>query len=178
MSAGAETGGTGIGRIVVGVDGSAPSRAALDWAIRLARLGGCEVIAVYATRAHSRLRVGAAPPAEFDTDRVLRAAFEKEWCKRLVAAGIPHRTVVREGRPASVLAEVAEQVGADLIVVGRRGRGGVAEFVLGSVSHELTLHADRPVLLVSPARGAGERPSAAAAPAVGGWPHQGRERSP
>jgi nucleotide-binding universal stress UspA family protein len=167
----------GIERIVVGVDGSEQSCTALDWAIRMARCAGSEVIAVYATRAHSRRRVGVAPPAEFDTDRVLRAAFEKEWCKRLAAAGIPHRTLVREGQPASVLAGVAEQVGADLIVVGRRGRVGVAEFVLGSVSHELTQHAARPVLLVSPTRKPGERPGAAA-PAVGGWSRQGRERSP
>jgi hypothetical protein len=40
-------------------------------------------------------------------------------------------------------------VGADVIVVGRRGRGGVAELLLGSVSHELVFHSKRPVLVIS-----------------------------
>jgi nucleotide-binding universal stress UspA family protein len=56
---------------------------------------------------------------------------------------------MEDGRPASVIAQVAESVSADVIVIGRRGRGGVAEIVLGSVSHELVLHSKRPVLVVS-----------------------------
>jgi nucleotide-binding universal stress UspA family protein len=167
----------GIGRLVVGLDGSESSCTALDWAIRLARCAGAEVIAVYVARATSR-RLAGSPPAQYDPDQVMRAAFENQWCKPLADAGIRYQTVVGEGRPASVLAEVAERAGADLIVVGRRGRGGVAEFLLGSVSHELVLHAARPVLLVSPARGPGARARATVAPLVGAWFHQGRERSP
>jgi nucleotide-binding universal stress UspA family protein len=167
----------GIGRILVGLDGSEPSCAALDWAIRLARCAGAEVIAVYVARATSPRRAGS-PPAQYDADQIMRAAFEKQWCKPLADAGVRYRTLVGERRPACLLADIAERVSADLIVVGRRGRGGVAEFLLGSVSHELVLHAARPVLLVSPARRPGARAGATVAPQVGAWSHQGRERTP
>ena len=56
---------------------------------------------------------------------------------------------MRDGRPATVISEAADEFDADLIMVGRRGRGGVAELVLGSVSHELVLHSKRPVLVIS-----------------------------
>jgi nucleotide-binding universal stress UspA family protein len=56
---------------------------------------------------------------------------------------------MEDGRPSAVIAQVGESVDADVIVVGRRGRGGVAELVLGSVSHELVLHSKRPILLIS-----------------------------
>jgi nucleotide-binding universal stress UspA family protein len=48
-----------------------------------------------------------------------------------------------------VIAAVAQREKADVIVVGRRGRGGVAELLLGSTSHELVLHSRLPVLVVS-----------------------------
>jgi nucleotide-binding universal stress UspA family protein len=66
---------------------------------------------------------------------------------------VRYRAVMEDGRPASVLADVAERDNADLIIVGRRGRGGIAELVLGSVSHELVLGSKRPVLLISPDSG-------------------------
>jgi nucleotide-binding universal stress UspA family protein len=145
---------SGIRRIVVGVDGSEHSDAAVEWAARMAKGMGSEVVAVFAI----------APPVYFDTaynapvelaqfDPEWRAEmkkeFEHDWCKRLRAAGVKYRTVMEDGRPASVLAAVGDKVDADLIVVGRRGRGGIAELVLGSVSHELVMHSKRPVLVIS-----------------------------
>lgn len=59
--------------------------------------------------------------------------------------------MVEDGRAASVLIKVADALDADVVVVGRRGRGGVAELLLGSVSHELVLHCKRPVLVISSA---------------------------
>jgi K+-sensing histidine kinase KdpD len=56
-----------------------------------------------------------------------------------------------DGHPSSVITQVADRVNADLIVVGRRGKGGVAELVLGSVSHQLVLHSRRPVLVIEAA---------------------------
>ena len=149
----------GIKTIVVGIDGSVESAAALDWAVRMARGMGSEVVAVYAI--HAPLWLAGAfeapvPPLQFDA--VWRAAmkkvFEEEWCRPLNAAGIKYRTMIEDGRPASVVAGVADRVDADVIVVGRRGRGGVAELVLGSVSHELVLQSRRPVLLIPHAKAA------------------------
>lgn len=56
---------------------------------------------------------------------------------------------MKDGRPAAVIADVADSLNADLVVVGRRGRGSVAEVLLGSVSHELSHHCKRPVLVIS-----------------------------
>ena len=56
---------------------------------------------------------------------------------------------MEDGRPAPVIATVGDEVDADLIVLGRRARGGDAELVLGSVSHEPVLHSQPPALLIS-----------------------------
>ena len=142
---------TGIRRITIGVDGSESSAAALKWAIRLAKGLGSQVIAVYAVD----IPVYFPEPEElpFVLDQEWRAGmkseFEDKWCKPLKVAGIKYRTVMEDGRAASVIAAVAERENADVIVVGRRGRGGVSELLLGSASHELVLHSKRPVLVVS-----------------------------
>ncbi|HLH69672.1 MAG TPA: universal stress protein, partial [Candidatus Dormibacteraeota bacterium] len=69
-------------------------------------------------------------------------------CRPLEEAGVPYRTVERDGRPATVIREVADEEEADLVVVGRRGRGRVVELLLGSVSHELSHTCQRPLLLI------------------------------
>jgi nucleotide-binding universal stress UspA family protein len=155
----------GIERVVVGVDGSAHAEAALRWAARMAKGMGCEVIAVFGIAPPMYIDVGyMAPiaPPQLDPEWLaeIKKEFEQQWCKPLQDAGVRYRAVMDNGRPASVIAAVADSVDADVIVVGRRGRGGVAELVLGSVSHELVLHAKRPVLLIPSA------PSAAKASTV------------
>lgn len=146
----------GIRRIVVGVDGSEHAEAAVEWAVRMAKGMGSEVIAVFAIAPPTYFETGyTAPlvPVQFDPE--WRAQVEKEfaddWCKQLRSAGVQYRTVIEDGRPASVIAKVADSLDADVVVVGRRGRGGIAELVLGSVSHELVLHCKRPILLISTA---------------------------
>jgi nucleotide-binding universal stress UspA family protein len=144
----------GIGRIVVGVDGSQHSEAAIKWAVRMAGGMGSEVVAVFAIAPPVYFDGGfLAPvvPPQFDEEwrAGMKNEFEAVWCKSLRDAGVRYRTIVQDGRPASVIAQVADSVNADVIVIGRRGRGGVAELVLGSVSHELVLHSKRPILVIS-----------------------------
>ena len=142
-----------IGRIVVGVDGSAHSEAALHWAARMAKGMGSEVVAVFGIAPPMYIDAGymaPMPPPQLDPEwrTEIKKKFEEQWCKPLQDANIRYRTIMEDGRPASVIAKVADSVDADIVVLGRRGRGGVAELVLGSVSHELVLHAKRPVLLI------------------------------
>jgi nucleotide-binding universal stress UspA family protein len=142
----------GVARIVVGVDGSEQAAAALEWAIRIAKGMGYEVIAVFALDLPPWLVEPDAivPPPQFDPElrKAMQEAFEESWCKPLRDAGVKYQAIMEDGRPASVVEGRAEGMDADLIVVGRRGRGEVAELLLGSVSHELVLHSKRPVLLV------------------------------
>lgn len=142
--------GSGWKRIVAGVDGSDAAREALEWIARLAKAMNSEVIAVYAIDVPVALPDPYAIP--FYVDEKIRAGiqadFEKKWCRPLKTANVRYRTILEDGRPPSVILQVADREKADLIAIGRRGRGGVAELLLGSVSHEIVLHSKRPVLLV------------------------------
>jgi nucleotide-binding universal stress UspA family protein len=140
-----------IRRIVVGVDGSESSAAAIKGALRLAKGLGSQVIAVYAVDIPAYFPEPYGLPVQFDTEwrAAIKDEFENKWCKPLKLAGIRYRTVMEDGRAASVISDVANRENADIVVVGRRGRGGVAELLLGSTSHELVLHSKRPVLVIS-----------------------------
>jgi nucleotide-binding universal stress UspA family protein len=139
-------------RIVVGVDGSNAGKHALEWTARMAKTLRAEVVAVHALDLPVALPDPYAIPFYLDEKwrAGLRSDFENKWCRPLKTAKVPYRAVLEDGRPASVLLDVAQREKAGLIVVGRRGRGEVAELLLGSVSHEVVLHSKRPVLLVPP----------------------------
>jgi nucleotide-binding universal stress UspA family protein len=143
-------------RIVAGVDGSEHSAEALRWVIALAQRLNAEIVAVFAIPPPSYLEYGAGDaspmtPPELDPEwrAEMTRKFEQEWCAPLRESGLTYRTIIEDGRAASVIAAVAEREDADLVVVGRRGRGGIAELLLGSVSQELSHHFKRPVVLIS-----------------------------
>lgn len=140
----------GTPRIVAGVDGSAPSVAALRWAVRQAELSGGTVDAVIAWQYPIAAGgLGWAPTSGLDdTDYAELAA------KALSAAvtdvspppSVPVRQLVMDGNPAQVLLDAAKN--ADLLVVGSRGHGGFADALLGSVSGRCVHHATCPVVVV------------------------------
>src|ERR1035437_2951405 len=112
-----------IGRIVVGVDGSEHSEADIKRAVRMAKRMGSEVVAVIAIATAVYFDGGymaLVPPMEPDPEwrAAMKAEFEGQRCKRLRDAGVRYRTVMEDGRPASVIAQVADKVDADVIVVG------------------------------------------------------------
>ncbi len=140
-------------RIVVGVDGSEASHRALVWAARFAQATKAEILAVHAVDTPAFLRGGPEAMPEgvaaawdewrSDTERVL----EKDWCTPLREAGVPFRGRTVEGGPRALLG-TANREHADAIIVGRRGRGGLVELVLGSFSHHLVHHSSLPVIVV------------------------------
>ena len=132
-------------RIVVGIDGSGQSRAALRWALRQARLTGAVVDMVAVWRypvAYSLAVVGGDLGLEDEARTMLAEVLSQVGDD---AAGVEVRELVGEGPPAQVLLESAK--GADLLVVGSRGRGSFASAVLGSVSLACVLHSPCPVLV-------------------------------
>jgi nucleotide-binding universal stress UspA family protein len=119
--------------IVVGVDGSEGSLAALRFALEEAKLRGSEVRAVNVWHIPPAVYEANWAPATADLDEFevhARAALEQSLAA--VGAGSASVTVTPvlvEGQAADVLCAQAE--GADLLVVGSRGRGGFAELLLG-----------------------------------------------
>ena len=78
-----------------------------------------------------------------DVDATLRDAAE-----RAEAAGVKVETFAREGDPADAILDVAEERGADLIVVGNKGMTGARRFLLGSVPNKVSHHAPCSVLII------------------------------
>jgi nucleotide-binding universal stress UspA family protein len=93
---------------------------------------------------------GLAPAPGLDEARrgELRSMLRDEWCAPLDAAGVPFEAHVLEGSPAWELEALADELDADMIVVGRHGHGGIKQLMLGSVAHRLAHHAARPVVVV------------------------------
>lgn len=143
-------------RIVVGIDGSEHATWALEFAIGMALAEKAEVIAVFAVAPATDVVYGGLrgqrlvlPGLDHDQRQALKREFEEKWCRPLIESGIAYQTVFEAGEPAPVIAAIAERFDAYLVVVGRRGRGGLAELTLGSVSFDLSHSCRRPVLLVS-----------------------------
>jgi nucleotide-binding universal stress UspA family protein len=145
------------GRIVVGIDGSEGSKAALRWALDEARLRGAvlEALAVWHLPVMA-IASGYAPAFDEEAISGLRAGSEKIVVDALAelrddAAGVDVRTHVHEGVPAEILVE--RSAGADLLVVGSRGLGGFSRLLLGSVGDACAHHARCPVVIVRPPAG-------------------------
>ncbi|MFF9404899.1 universal stress protein [Streptomyces anandii] len=134
-------------RVVVGVDGSPSSYTALRWAAGYAGLVGGVVEAIHVWDTPSDVGwTGPAIDPEYDLEQArerfaeeLRGVFGQEH-----PAGLEEHLV--EGDPSEVLIRASE--GADILVVGSRGRGGFARAMLGSVSQRCAQHAACPVVVV------------------------------
>lgn len=134
--------------VVVGVDGSEGARAAVGWAAdEAARRGAAlRLVTAFAWAAdhvvgHPGLGERYREEMEAVARRDLAAAEE-----RAAAAGVPVTAELRVGFPIGTLAEEARH--AQLLVLGSRGRGGVAGLLLGSVSAALAAHVPCPVVVV------------------------------
>ena len=134
-------------KIVVGVDGSAASKAALRWAVDQARLTGSPIVALMAWDSPPIYGWEAAPSSE---DLNAHSAKILGDSIRDVDPGPDVRVdkLVVNGHPAKALLEEAQD--ADLLVLGNRGHGGFAAALLGSVSQYCIHHATSPVLVVRP----------------------------
>jgi len=145
------------GTIVVGVDGSQASHEALRFAVAEARLRDARVVAVHVWAFIPPTPIGdpgmmPMPAGDYPGQlEAERAAAEAELEGALAAAfpeGTPGEVEARlaEGDAAEALVDEAE--GAELLVVGSRGRSGIASVLLGSVSRHVVSHAPCPVVVV------------------------------
>jgi len=140
--------------IVVGTDGSDTARQAVREAIALAAAlsASIELVSAYEPVAGQRLREESRE-APRDLQWMINARDDVEATLReaeaeVAAAGVAVRTYAREGDAADAILDVAEERGADLIVVGNKGMTGAKRFLLGSVPNKVSHHAPCSVLII------------------------------
>jgi nucleotide-binding universal stress UspA family protein len=141
-------------RIVVGTDGSPTATEAVRHAIELAKMAGGQlgIVAAFEPVPQNRQREekGQVPgdvqyavgPRE-DVNVTLEAAIGMAKQEGVEATPYP-----REGDPADAILDVAEEINADLVVVGNKGMTGAKRFLLGSVPNKVSHHAPSGVYIV------------------------------
>lgn len=140
-----------MGRIVVGVDGSESSEQALRWAIEEARLRKA-TLEVVMTWEYPAIYTAASRGMILPPEEDLAGAAHATVKDLLEAAGLTDEDelevieTVQLGAPAPTLIDLSK--GAELLVVGSRGRGAFTGMLLGSVSQHCVSHAECPVVVV------------------------------
>jgi nucleotide-binding universal stress UspA family protein len=134
--------------IVIALDGSEGSRRALPTALELAQRDSARMVIV-----HVDERTLGKGGGDVRADEGEIQAAIRQQAKDLSEQGIETSVQMRDvmvGGPAKSIAEVAEEEGADLIVIGTRGHTGLPGIALGSVTQRLLHLAHRPVLAIPP----------------------------
>ena len=140
--------------IVIGTDGSDTAREAVRQASELAKAVGARIhlVSAYEPVPEGRLREERADVPE-DLQWMVNPREDvnstlEETGKQLKGDGIEVETHAREGDPADAILDVAEEKGADLIVVGNKGMTGAKRFLLGSVPNKVSHHAPCSVMII------------------------------
>jgi nucleotide-binding universal stress UspA family protein len=135
-------------RIVVGVDGSGGSTAALDWALDEAHRRSASLCVVHALDVRYSRAFERANPVYVASERraAQQVVDDAIHHARVVAPEVEVRPVLQIGTPAGVLTEQA--AAAHLLVVGCRGRGGFSSLLLGSTSLDVATRASCAVVVV------------------------------
>jgi len=143
-----------FGSIVVGTDGSETAGEAVRQATDLAKSVGAKVHLVSAYEPVSRTRLREEQQdVPRDLEWMVNAkedvnATLKDASDQLSEQGVAVETFAREGDPADAILDVAEEQGADLIVVGNKGMTGAKRFLLGSVPNKVSHHAPCSVMII------------------------------
>ena len=136
-------------RVLVGVDGSTPARAALEFAVGEARMRDAVLVAVMAVQLPDYAWIdpyGVRVPEE-DTLRRAREKLDRMLASVNTEGLVLDPVVTAVAAPQALVDRSAD---CDLLVVGSRGRGGFRGLVLGSVSMQCVLHAHCPVTVGHP----------------------------
>jgi nucleotide-binding universal stress UspA family protein len=138
--------------VLVGVDGSAQSAAALEYAVAEAGRRGARLQVVstffpeYSVHGRTHALTASEAPLESELEKEARAMVEEALAGN--PSPPPVEIVVAAGSAAGVL--IDRSADADVLVLGHRGRGGFASMLLGSVSLQCVMHARCPVIVVRP----------------------------
>jgi nucleotide-binding universal stress UspA family protein len=135
--------------IVVGVDGSPSAQVVIEFAAREAAAHGATLRIVSAWEVPPTvLSSGGVAPDIYQSFEDEARQMVSDAASRVAALepSVPREERVVEGHAGNALIDEAES--ADLVVIGRRGRGALTELLLGSISHQVADHAKCPVVIV------------------------------
>ncbi|MDA8268217.1 MAG: universal stress protein [Actinomycetota bacterium] len=134
--------------VVVGVDGSPGSSDALRWAADEARLRGAVLRVVYGWVLPTMIYPAYGPAGMYEDMPAEAEGRTRTQVEEVLGdhPGLQVEFEVHEGRAAEVVLDAAK--GADMVVVGSRGRGGFSGLLLGSVGSQVAHHATCPVVIV------------------------------
>lgn len=138
-------------KILVAHDGSAKADKALDTAADIAGKFGASVVVVNVV---PDLCLSSEEIGEESCELVSRSLSDeaggamRKVTARLAGKGVQAELLVKEGRPADVILDVADAIDADLIVIGSTGKHGAMRMLMGSVSSRVAEYAARNVLIV------------------------------
>ena len=140
------------GGILVGHDGSKCAQEALGWAARLAARADMDLHVLRAWSLMSAPRPSSWSPGYVPPLAEYEQAVHDELSRHVAAAGLDPavRVTCHVVHTSPAQGMIAAAAGADLLVVGARGRGGFAGLLLGSVSDQVVHHAPCPVTVVRP----------------------------
>jgi nucleotide-binding universal stress UspA family protein len=141
-------------RIVVGTDGSDTAKEAVKTAIELAKLSKADldIVSAYEPIPNQRLKE-EGEGISGDVSHVVNPREDVQFVLDKAAADakkakVKVQTHPREGDPADAILDVAEENGADLVMVGNKGMTGAKRFLLGSVPNKISHHAPCDVWIV------------------------------
>lgn len=153
-----------IKRILAPTDFSELAARSLEYAVELATRTGAELVVMYADPFR--------PPPQFTSDQMddVVASLERRriaamrelelHAAKIVPDGVSLRTLLVEDTPAAAILRIADDVDADLIVMGTHGRSGFNRFLMGSVTERVLHETTRPLLTVrETSRPAAEAPA-------------------
>ena len=156
---------TMFNKILVAIDRSAASRKVFEAAMSLAKTTGASLMLLHVLSSEERdfptptiysgLEYDPLDSTLIEAYEAKRQKFEQQGLEMLrgtaeeaIAAGVKTEFTQTEGNPGRTICDLAQTWTADLIVVGSRGRTGIKEMFLGSVSNYVTHHAPCSVLIV------------------------------
>lgn len=147
-----------IKKILLPIDGSEASRKAARYAIRLAKTEGAEIICIHAiiTPPYLGYKGSGALAREFDEEAKRSAekwfadikGMAAEHGKGGVVVAVKTDILMDAATISDAIVDYADRIGADMIVIGTRGRGAAKRLLLGSVAQGVAVHAHCPVLIV------------------------------
>lgn len=138
-------------KILVAVDGSKASLNAVKYAAKLSlNMRSNDVITLITVHDDQGLSVAKKYVGSAVVQDYLRELSDKQLKSSLtvlVKAGIKHNTIIQTGHVAETISKVANK-GFDLVVLGAKGRSGIADLLIGSVAQRILATCKKPVTLI------------------------------